>query len=802
MSKSNAVKLTAKWQLDAALLSRPVDLTALVTMSRTSPASFMDDNTLQRLVTVLLNEKNSKKSDKDTKLDVLNILANVAASSKAAVAEVRISLQGISEWFDEYMATEESKPGQEPELNKAMVLLLARCWDYKLKTEDVLELTQGNRKIALCTVVGLLEDGETYSTELKQRQKPGQGKMGQWEHELVCHRYEKPLLLQICRLLRGFTHPGTYFETSSEELALYSVEKFASEMDTLLEITLRSNLVEKLSMALYDCLFELEEDSSVNEGKFDGGYSNSLAEYDHIAVSSVHAFLQNLYFYATENNEEYRRHLLMETLLIPRLVLPYLDRCVIHATILNSRAEAYADMLEGDQVAEMALHNPQLIKGMSASLRTLIIASFRAPSTQFVMTLLRRLNPTAQILRASAFCRHHDYIFALLCLLNVNMGALDLVKSATKVNASRSRDRDDDDEDDLEDSTEDSYANVLLQQLASIYTSMDSVKQGRVCKRVMFSGALPISRDTSSYSAIVSVLNGGAAGQLLYGSADKRDSGFDGSATLGESEFIKDGRAEAKREAAKRMNILRQNDERINQIKIESLNNNDSKSGNNHNHNVSHNANDYGDAQPKLTAFQIAVSVANASENKDYKSDAKQNYDNYPDNEVTRHKNDETAMKNTYRLLGDLPSLGNNDHNKNKSKSRNNAKIALALELPSSNNGNNDYQFMKKDFKSEQTNNSNKPGADPTIPKEFLCAINGHVMKDPVRVKSTGLVFERETIELWLATRGSICPITNTELFKQDLEAADDLRNMIKRYHIQQTSLRSSNLPEDDLYDF
>ena len=36
-----------------------------------------------------------------------------------------------------------------------------------------------------------------------------------------------------------------------------------------------------------------------------------LQEYDHIAVSSVHAFLQNLYFYASENTEEYRRHLLM-----------------------------------------------------------------------------------------------------------------------------------------------------------------------------------------------------------------------------------------------------------------------------------------------------------------------------------------------------------------------------------------------------------------------------------------------------------------------------------------------------------
>lgn len=38
-----------------------------------------------------------------------------------------------------------------------------------------------------------------------------------------------------------------------------SVEKFSHEMDTLLEITLRSTLVEKLSMALYDCLFEFED---------------------------------------------------------------------------------------------------------------------------------------------------------------------------------------------------------------------------------------------------------------------------------------------------------------------------------------------------------------------------------------------------------------------------------------------------------------------------------------------------------------------------------------------------------------
>ena len=38
------------------------------------------------------------------------------------------------------------------------------------------------------------------------------------------------------------------------------------------------------------------------------------------------------------------------------------DRCVLHATILNSRAEAYLDVLEGDVISNMALHNPQLVK--------------------------------------------------------------------------------------------------------------------------------------------------------------------------------------------------------------------------------------------------------------------------------------------------------------------------------------------------------------------------------------------------------------------------------------------------------
>lgn len=62
----------------------------------------------------------------------------------------------------------------------------------------------------------------------------------------VCRQHEKPLVLQLCRLVCGFTHPASYFATkrygrskdgrgkeekgSAEDLALFSVEEFSAEM--------------------------------------------------------------------------------------------------------------------------------------------------------------------------------------------------------------------------------------------------------------------------------------------------------------------------------------------------------------------------------------------------------------------------------------------------------------------------------------------------------------------------------------------------------------------------------------------
>ena len=92
-------------------------------------------------------------------------------------------------------------------------------------------------------------------------------------------------------------------------------------------------------------------------------------------------------------------------------------------------------------------------------------------------------------------------------------------------------------------------------------------------------------------------------------------------------------------------------------------------------------------------------------------------------------------------------------------------------------------------------------------PAEFLCAINGHVMQQPVR-SPHGQVYEAATIELWLSQQGSVCPLTGRHLQRSDLVADVDLRAEISRWLIRRTMEANSRGREDDeedddlLYDF
>ena len=71
------MKLSADWQLSAALLSRPVDLSALVALSARSPEQFVETSMLHRLAQ-LLNSPNTAVSNKKCKIDILSIFANLS----------------------------------------------------------------------------------------------------------------------------------------------------------------------------------------------------------------------------------------------------------------------------------------------------------------------------------------------------------------------------------------------------------------------------------------------------------------------------------------------------------------------------------------------------------------------------------------------------------------------------------------------------------------------------------------------------------------------------------------------------
>jgi hypothetical protein len=69
-------------------------------------------------------------------------------------------------------------------------------------------------------------------------------------------------------------------------------------------------------------------------------------------------------------------------------------------------------------------------------------------------------------------------------------------------------------------------------------------------------------------------------------------------------------------------------------------------------------------------------------------------------------------------------------------------------------------------------------------------------MKQPVR-SPYGNVFERSTIELWLAEQGHICPLTGKHLALDDLREDDGLRKDIMRWRIQYSAASSVSFQED-----
>eukprot|EP01061_Rhynchopus_euleeides_P005607 TRINITY_DN14824_c0_g1_i1.p1 TRINITY_DN14824_c0_g1~~TRINITY_DN14824_c0_g1_i1.p1 ORF type:complete len:617 (+),score=212.80 TRINITY_DN14824_c0_g1_i1:50-1900(+) len=90
--------------------------------------------------------------------------------------------------------------------------------------------------------------------------------------------------------------------------------------------------------------------------------------------------------------------------------------------------------------------------------------------------------------------------------------------------------------------------------------------------------------------------------------------------------------------------------------------------------------------------------------------------------------------------------------------------------------------------------------AEGDAPARFRCALNGHLMKEPVR-SPHGHVFEKENIHKWIEQAGQTCPFTGKPLLLSDLAADTGLALEITSWHIK---VQAQENEEDELavYDF
>ena len=130
--------------------------------------------------------------------------------NKARFAAARLREEKLKETTALIRLTNDEEKETWARLGSELVTL-ARTYDYSLRSDDLLELTNNDTVLGLATVIGVLEDGIEEQTEVCKTRGAAAGQVAQWEQRTVARCHEKPLVLQLCRLLRGFTLPATYF---------------------------------------------------------------------------------------------------------------------------------------------------------------------------------------------------------------------------------------------------------------------------------------------------------------------------------------------------------------------------------------------------------------------------------------------------------------------------------------------------------------------------------------------------------------------------------------------------------------
>ncbi|KAG6745700.1 hypothetical protein POTOM_050203 [Populus tomentosa] len=87
-----------------------------------------------------------------------------------------------------------------------------------------------------------------------------------------------------------------------------------------------------------------------------------------------------------------------------------------------------------------------------------------------------------------------------------------------------------------------------------------------------------------------------------------------------------------------------------------------------------------------------------------------------------------------------------------------------------------------------------KKGEELVIPNQFLCPISLDLMKDPVTL-SSGITYDRESIEAWLEGGSFTCPVTNQVLRSLDQIPNHSLRRMIQEWGVANRNYGVERIP-------
>lgn len=81
-----------------------------------------------------------------------------------------------------------------------------------------------------------------------------------------------------------------------------------------------------------------------------------------------------------------------------------------------------------------------------------------------------------------------------------------------------------------------------------------------------------------------------------------------------------------------------------------------------------------------------------------------------------------------------------------------------------------------------------------TIPNHFRCPVSLNLMKDPVTL-STGMTYDRESIETWIEAGNQTCPITNKMLTNLEAIPNHTIRKMIQDWCVDNQSYGIERIP-------